>query len=131
MTTNTTGVSLATSSLLLFHIGEKDSGRQKEEDVGAKAREQLRLRARPLRAEMRERASDAAEGGRAARASPSSQERASEQPCQKRERRRSTSNFSAAKGAIENGRRDNLPKVIGKLGEIDPSAKRIAFAPIS
>ena len=62
MTTNTTGVSLATSSLLLFHIGEKDSGRQKEEDVGAKAREQLRLRARPLRAEMREREGDAVDG---------------------------------------------------------------------
>ena len=47
MTTTTTGVSLATS--LLFHIGEKDSRTQKE-DVGAKAREQLLLRARPLRA---------------------------------------------------------------------------------
>ena len=64
MTTNTTGVSLATSSLLLFHIGEKDSGRQKEEDVGAKAREQLRLRARPLRAEMREGESERCCGGR-------------------------------------------------------------------
>ena len=56
-------------------------------------------------------------------------ERGGEQPCQKREKRRSTSNFfSAAKGAIENGRRDNLPKVIGKLGKIDQSAE---FAPTS
>ena len=115
MTTNTTGVSLATSSLLLFHIGEKDSGRQKEEDVGAKAREQLRLRARPLRAEMREREGDAVDGEQRALPLHPKSERGGEQPCQKREReRRSTSNFfSAAKGAIENGRRDNLPKVIG------------------
>ena len=80
---------------------------------------------------MRERASDAAAEGEQ-RALPSSfheraSERASSHAKRGREKRRSTSNFSAAKG-VRIGR-DKLPKVIEKLGKIDPTAERIAFAP--